>query len=133
MSAEIDQFLNGSPFAVVGASVDRDKYGNKVLRCYLQNDIEVFPVNPRADEVEGLKSFPDLTSIGVKLHGISIVTQPSVTEKVIEEAQQLGIKHIWMQPGAESEIAIQLGKLYGMSLIAQGPCILVALGYRESA
>ena len=51
---DIDAFLSGSPFAVVGASTNRDKYGNKVLRCYQQAGRSVVPVNPRATEIEGL-------------------------------------------------------------------------------
>ena len=51
--AQIDDFLSDGPWAVVGASTSRDKYGNKVLRCYLQNGYApLYPVNPRAQEVE---------------------------------------------------------------------------------
>ena len=50
----IGAFLAGDTFAVVGASTNRQKYGNKVLRCYLQNDRSAYPINPRADEIEVL-------------------------------------------------------------------------------
>ena len=101
-SKRIEMFLDGSPFAVVGASTDRAKYGNKVLRVYQQNSREVYPVNPRAQEIEGLKAYADLASLPVVPHGISIITPPAVTEQVIEEAGELGVTHAWMQPGAES-------------------------------
>ena len=52
----IHSFLASGPFAVVGASTDRSKYGNKVLRCYQQHGHEVYPINPKAPEVEGLKA-----------------------------------------------------------------------------
>ena len=51
--ARIDKFLDGSPFAVVGASQNRAKYGNKVLRAFLQTDRVAYPINPAADEIEG--------------------------------------------------------------------------------
>ena len=51
LQACIDEFLNGAPHAVVGASQDRSKYGNKVLRAYLQTNRTVYPVNPTADAV----------------------------------------------------------------------------------
>lgn len=129
--AQIDAFLNASPFAVVGASADRTKYGNKVLRVYLQNKRKVYPVNPKAGEIEGLEAYPDLASLPELPHGVSIITPPSVTEQVVEQAIALGIKHLWMQPGAESERAIDLGRENGINVVAQGPCALVVMGYHE--
>ncbi len=132
-TTQIDQFLDGSPYAVVGASRDRHKYGNKVLRSYLQRGRPVYAVNPLADEVEGLEAYPDLSSLPESVHGISIITPPHVTEQVIEEAGRLGIRHVWMQPGSESDIAIERAQAHRMNVIAGGPCVLVTLGYRESA
>src|SRR5262245_52222405 len=125
----LEQFFAGKRFAVVGASQDRSKYGNKVLRVYQQNRMEVVPVNPKADEIEGLEAYPDLASIPGEIHGVSIITPPAVTERVVSEAIQKGIKHIWMQPGAESEAAISAANEAGANVIAGGPCILVALHY----
>jgi len=130
--ASIDAFLAGKSFAVVGASRDRSKYGNKVLRVYLQNGRTVYPVNPNIDEVEGLPCYPDLASLPEPVHGVSIITPPKVTESVVEQAGQLGIGHLWMQPGAESETAIRRAEQLGINLIAGGPCALVVMGYREA-
>lgn len=128
---KIQAFLEGTPHAVVGASRDRSKYGNKVLRVFLQNGLAVFPVNPNANEIEGLKSYPNLASLPQQVHGVSIITPPEITEAIIEQAGQLGIKHIWLQPGAESNTAIQRAAYWDMNLIAGGPCILVSLRYHE--
>jgi predicted CoA-binding protein len=127
----IKTFLAGKRFAVVGASQDREKYGNKVLRVYKQNEIDVVPVNPTADEVEDLPAYPDLPSVPGNIDGVSIITPPRVTEQVVKQAIALGIKNIWMQPGAESEAAIDLAKHAGANVIAGGPCILVALHYHD--
>src|SRR5262245_61037934 len=127
---QIKEFLDGKRFAVVGASQDRTKYGNKVLRVYQQNRMEAIPVNPKADEIEGAKAYPDLASIPGEIHGVSIITPPAVTERVVGEAIQKGIKHIWMQPGAESDPAISVAEAAGANVIAGGPCILVSLRYR---
>ena len=83
MAREIDDFLNGEVFAVAGASTDRTKYGNKVLRCYQQAGREVIPVNPRATEVEGIPCVPDLGSLQAEVHGLSIITPPGVTEALV--------------------------------------------------
>ncbi len=127
----IEAFLAGSPHAVVGASRDRSKYGNKVLRAYLQHGRPVFPVNPSCDMVEDLPAFPNLAALPASVHGISVITPPEVTEAIVEEAGQLGIQHIWMQPGAESPAAVTRATELGMNVIAGGPCLLVLLGYRE--
>ena len=127
----LEKFLDGKRFAVVGASQDRSKYGNKVLRVYQQNRYDVVPVNPKADVVEGLKAYPDLASIPGTIHAVSIITPPAVTERVVQEAIQKGIKHIWMQPGAESPAAVALCREKGINIIADGSCLLVVLGYHE--
>ena len=128
---KIEAFLASKRFAVVGASQDRTKYGNKVLRVYMQNDRDVVPVNPTATEVEGLTAYRDLTSVPGTIDAISIITPPPVTERVVQDAIQLGIKQIWMQPGAESQKAIKAAEAAGASVIASGPCILVSLRYHE--
>jgi uncharacterized protein len=128
---KIAKYLAGKRFAVVGASTDREKYGNKVLRVYQQNKLDVVPINPKADQVEGLKAYPDLASVPGAIDGVSIITPPKVTEQVVAEALQRGIKNIWMQPGAESRDAIEAGERSGANVIAGGPCILVSLRYRE--
>lgn len=122
-------FLAGSPHAVVGASPNRRKFGNKVLRTYLQHGMEVFAVNPNADEAEGLWCYPDLAAIAQPIHGISIITPPAVTEGVVDQAIALGIKHVWMQPGAESAAAIRRAEEAGLNVIADGSCLLRELGF----
>jgi predicted CoA-binding protein len=128
---QINKFLEGSRFAVVGASTNREKYGNKVLRVYQQNKLEVVPVNPAGGEVEGLAAYADLPSIPGTIDGVSIITPPKVTDGVVQQALALGIKNIWMQPGAESDSAIELAKTAGANVIAGGPCILVSLRFHE--
>lgn len=83
---QIEAFLSGTPHAVVGASRDREKYGNKVLRAYVQWLRTVFPVNPRAEAVEGLVAYPDLASLPQPVHGLSVVTPPRVTGLAVAEA-----------------------------------------------
>lgn len=130
---QIEDFLRGDAYAVVGVSKDRAKYGNKVLRCYLQKGRRVFPIHPREAEIEGQKCLPDLFALREPVHGISIVTPPAITERIVEDAAAVGITRLWMQPGAESPRAVQRAQELGMSVISGGPCLLVALGYRENA
>ena len=128
---KINKFLEGQRFAVVGASANRDKYGNKVLRVYQQNKLDVVPVNPAGGEIEGRTAYPDLPSVPGTIDGMSIITPPKVTEQVVAQALSLGIRNIWMQPGAESPAAVELAEQAGANVIAGGPCILVSLGFRD--
>ena len=128
---KIDAFLGRGPFAVAGASTDRRKYGNKVLRCYQQHGLQAFPVNPRAAEIEGAACYPDLASIPASVHGLSVITPPRITETLVEDAAACGIPWIWMQPGAESPRALRRADELGLGVIAGGACLLVVLGYSE--
>ena len=129
LETRIHTFLAAGPYAVVGASSDREKYGNMVLRCYQQHGREVFPINPRATEVEGLKAYPSLAALPKQVTGISVITPPKITESIVQEAIRAGVKHIWMQPGAESPAAILAAEAGGIEVIAGGPCLLVVLGF----
>jgi len=127
---DIDAFLNSKTFAVVGASTNRQKYGNKVLRVYQQNGLTVYPINPRAEEIEGLKAYPDLASLPIVPDAVSIITPPTISERVVEQAVALGVGHVWMQPGAESGRAVALAKENDVNVVFGGPCVLVVLGFR---
>jgi predicted CoA-binding protein len=134
--AAIDAFLEKGPHAVVGASRHRHKYGNKCLRAYLQREMPVYAVNPSCEEgetVEGLAVYDTLADLPEPVHGVSIITPPHVTERIVDQAIALGIEHLWMQPGAESAAAVTRARAAGISVIEGGPCLLVVLGYRESA
>ncbi len=131
MTKAIEEFLQAGVFGVVGASADRSKYGNRVLRCYLMNGRLAVPVNPKEEKIEGIPCVASVAELPPEVESISVITPPSVTEQVVAEAAAKGIKNIWMQPGAESQRAIDLCREKGINVIADGSCILVVLGFRE--
>jgi predicted CoA-binding protein len=130
MRSDIEQFLQAPAFGVVGASTDRTKYGNRVLRCYQQNGKKGIPVNPREAEVEGVPCVASVLDLPDEVTSISVITPPAVTEQVVEQAAKKGIRNVWMQPGAESAKAVATCQAHGISVIADGSCLLVVLGYR---
>ena len=131
MDARIEKFLAAEAFGVSGASTNRDKYGNKVLRCYQMNDRKAIPINPRADEIEGVPCVASVKDLPDEVKSLSVITPPKITEQVVEDAIARGIENIWMQPGAESPAAIERCEEAGLNVIADGSCVLVVLGYRE--
>jgi predicted CoA-binding protein len=129
---DIDSFLAGSTFAVAGASQSRRKYGNKVLRCYRQHGRRVFPVNPNRTTIEGEPCYARLRDLPEGVHGVSLITQPTVSATVVDEALELGVRHFWFQPGAEHAGAIERARAAGAVVIGNGPCLLVVLGYDDA-
>jgi uncharacterized protein len=127
---KIADFLAGAPHAVVGASLDRSKYGNKVLRCYLQAQRPVHCVHPREQVIEGVACVATIAQLPDGVRGLSIITPPPVTEDIVRQAADKGIQRLWMQPGAESRRALEIADELGLDVIAGGPCLLVVLGFR---
>ncbi len=131
ISERIETFLDAEAFGVVGASSKPHKYGNKVLRCYQQNQYAVIPVNPVEKTIEGLDCVASVDELPNQVKSISVITPPQVTEKIVASAIAKGIRNIWMQPGAESPQAVEACEAAGVNVIADGSCILVVLGYKE--
>jgi predicted CoA-binding protein len=126
---QINQFLSAEAFGVAGASVDRQKYGNRVLRCYLQNGKRAIPINPKETEIEGVACVAAVDDLPADVTSLSMITPPAVTELLVPKAIAHGITDIWMQPGAESPAAVALCREKGVNVIADGSCLLVVLGY----
>lgn len=128
---EIERFLAVGRFAVVGASTDRAKYGNKVLRCYAQHGLPVVGVHPREREVEGQPCHPRLQDVPGAPRAVSVVAPPAAAAKIVDDAVRAGVRHLWFQPGAEDAAAVAAARAAGIEVIAGGPCLLVALGFRD--
>ena len=102
----IKEFMAQKKFAVVGATDDTKKYGYEIFKNLRRRGYEVYPVNPRLNELEGTKCYPSLTDIPVKVDVVDFVVPPAVTEVILKECKSLGLNCIWLQPGSESEAAI---------------------------
>ncbi|PLX86201.1 MAG: CoA-binding protein [Desulfuromonas sp.] len=130
-SAQIEQFFTSPQFGVVGASSRRNKFGNKIFRCYQQQNKPAIPVHPAERVIEGVDCVASVADLPDEVNSISIITPPQVTEKVVKLAIDKGIENIWMQPGAESETAVKLCTSAGINLIYGGTCLLVVLGFDD--
>lgn len=109
--------------AVVGASDNREKYGNIIYRDLRSSNYKVFPVNPKVEIVEGDKCYYTLSEIPIKVSVVNTVVPPFVTEQIVKECKELGIDKVWMQPGSESENAITFCKENGIDVIYEN-CIM---------
>jgi predicted CoA-binding protein len=123
----INSFFAGKCFAVAGASSDRSKYGNIVFRALLESGRRVYPINPKGELIEGHPSFQSLSDLPEVPDSLSIVTPPEVTRRIVADAIALGIKNLWMQPGANDPLASESARATGAQVIDDGSCILVLL------
>ena len=133
LQQQIEAFLSESAVGVVGASRNKSKYGYLVFNALRDAGYTVVPVNPNASEIDGIPTVPNVSHLPVAITAIVTITPPQITEPTIELALTGNIKHIWMQPGSETQRSIVHAQQAGISVIAGGPCILVALAARRNS
>jgi len=120
----------------VGASSDRNKFGNKVLRCYLQNNKKCVPINKRSLEIEGVACVSALSDLLASSDlppekiGVSIITPPGVTRLILQEAFDLGIRQFFLQPGTVDKEVNDFVRdaMPGANVVKR--CVLVDLGFQ---
>lgn len=112
--------------AILGASTNRAKYGNKSVRAHQQQGYEVYPVNPRADVIEGLPCYPSIADVPEPLDRVSFYLPPALGLQVIDDVAKKNPKEVWLNPGAESEALIRRAEELGLNVIVA--CSIVAVG-----
>jgi predicted CoA-binding protein len=121
----IKEFLDKrNIFAVIGASRDPQKYGFQVYRDLRSAGYQVYPINPNANEILGDKCYLSLEILPRKPDVVDVVVPPKVTEHVVETCKRLGITKVWMQPGSESEKAIDFCRENAIAVV-YGVCVMI--------
>jgi len=124
MEKLVKEFLNQKRFAVVGSFRNEAKFAYKILVDLIKKEYEVFPVNPHMSEVEGRVCYKTISDIPYNVDVVNMVTPPLVTEGVLKECLQKGIKRVWLQPGAESQAAIKFCHDNDIKVI-HGICVML--------
>ena len=113
--------------AILGASTDRSKFGNKAVRAFLQQGFDVYPVNPKATEIEGIRAYPSLGDVPVKpLDRISVYLPPHVGMSLLDEIAKMGAGEVWFNPGTTSDDLLARAKELGINVIQA--CSIIAVG-----
>lgn len=122
----IDAFLQQKKIAVVGASRNKDKFGNMIYKDLKSAGFQVMAVNPNADMVDGDRCYAGLGALPEKPDGVLVVIPSKQGVEIIEEIARMGVRHVWVQQGANSpEIDKRMEEL---DLIAvSGECIFMFL------
>lgn len=116
--------------AVVGASADRQKYGNKSVRAHLKACWKVYPVNPRAEEIEGLKCYPSVAAIPGKLDRITVYLPASASLGLLQEWADRKPGECFFNPGSDDPEVIEKAEALGLPVIEA--CSIVDLGLKPS-
>ena len=112
--------------AVIGASNDRRKFGNRAVRAYRLRGYTVVPINPHETEVEGLRAYASVLDVPGPIEMASFYVPPDVGERVIEEIARKQIPEVWLNPGAESDALIARARALEIQPVIA--CSIVALG-----
>ena len=114
----IKKFLDKkNVFAVIGVSENKEKYGNKVYFDLKNAGYKVFPINPNCSIIADEKCYANLDSLPTTPDVVDIVVPPKVTEQIVKKCKDLGIKKVWMQPGSESQEAINFCTDNGITVL----------------
>jgi predicted CoA-binding protein len=112
--------------AVIGASNDRRKFGNRALRAFRQQGYTVIPINPHEAEVEGVPSYPSVLDVPGPIDIATFYVPPDVGERVIDEVASKQIAEVWLNPGAESDALV--ARAHALSIKPIIACSIFAIG-----
>ena len=112
--------------AILGASTDPAKYGQRSVKAHLAEGYDVYPIHPTADEIAGLKAYRRVQDVPVRLDRVSVYLPPDVTAGLLDDLVAADPGEVWLNPGAESFALLEAGKAKGLNVVAG--CSILALG-----
>ncbi|HSY17029.1 MAG TPA: CoA-binding protein [Candidatus Acidoferrales bacterium] len=112
--------------AIIGASADRGKFGNKAVRAFVRQGFTVYPVNPKESEIEGLPAFKSIGEVPVRPDLISVYLPPPVLLKVLPDIAARGCDELWLNPGTESDEVLLVAERLGLNVVQA--CSIVGIG-----
>ncbi len=116
--------------AVIGASTDRSKFGNKAVRAFVNHGDLVVPINPNEPEVEGLKAYRSVLDVPGPIDMATFYVPPKVGETLIEEVARKGIREVWLNPGADSDALAERARAHDIEPVRA--CSIVGIGASPS-
>jgi predicted CoA-binding protein len=122
---QVDDFWKLKRLAVVGVSRDPQHFSNRVWQALRERGYEAAPVNPNAAEVGGLPCYARVQDIQPPVEGALVMTPPQVTEQIVRDCAQAGIRRVWMHRGegigSVSQAAVEFCQANGIDVIP-GQC-----------
>lgn len=112
--------------AIIGASTDRRKYGNKAVRAFAQQGYRVVAIHPHAAEVEGVQAYRSILDVPFAVDMASFYVPPAVGLRVIDDVARKGVPEVWLNPGAESPELVARARALGLEPVLA--CSIVGIG-----
>jgi hypothetical protein len=116
--------------AIIGASNDRRKFGNKAVRAFQQQGYTVYPVNPAESQIEDIPAYQSIRDVPVRPQMISVYVPPPVLLKLLPDIAAKGCEELWLNPGTESDEVLAEAERLGLNVIQA--CSIVAVGLSPS-
>jgi predicted CoA-binding protein len=120
----INLFLGNKTLAISGVSRNPQKFGNILFKTLKEKGYQIFPVNPNADDIDGIQCYHSVNDLPSDVTNLLIVNHKRDTAGVLKAAIDKGFRHIWIQRGCESDEALQLAKENNINLVAKA-CFLM--------
>ncbi len=114
--------------AIIGASTDRKKYGNKAVRAFRDGGWTVYPVNAKADQVEGLVAYKSIAEVPEPLDRVSMYVPPAVGKTMLDDIAAKQPAELFFNPGSEDADVMEQAKAKGLNVI--NACSIVNIGLR---
>ena len=112
--------------AVIGASTNRHKFGNKAVRAYAAQGFTVFPINPHEESIEGHRAYHSVLDVPGTIDMATIYVRPEVGVRVMDEIARKGIAEVWLNPGADGDAVVARAKALGLKTIQA--CSIIGIG-----
>lgn len=116
----------GKTVAVIGASSNRQKFGNKALRAFERQGFTVIPINPNEPEVEGHRTYATVNDYSGPIDMATVYVPASVGVGVMDELARKGVAEVWLNPGADDEAVVQRARTLGLKIVQA--CSIIAIG-----
>lgn len=121
--------LTAKTWCVVGATPKQDKFGYKVYKCLKKHGYKVFPVHPVAKEIDGDICYANLSALPEKVEIVNLIVPESAGLNVLNDCVTVGVKKIWLQPGADTPAILKKAAELGLDVLQD--CVLIALNEEE--
>lgn len=120
------KMLDLQKWAVVGATQRKNKFGYKMFKSLMDNGNIVYPVSPKYDEIDGIKTYKTIKDIPDNIDVVGFIVNPTVGLELIQDVIDLGIKNIWMQPGTRDPKIVKIATDNDINIVFS--CVMVELG-----
>jgi uncharacterized protein len=112
--------------AVIGASSDPRKFGNRAVRAFRRQGYTVIPINPHEGEIEGLKTYASVLDVPGPIDMATVYVPPDVAERVMDEIARKQIPEVWLNPGADDDAVIARARALDLKPIVA--CSIMGIG-----